>query len=304
MRDTDEENGFLLQVAIESAERSRLPWNMLEHNQIPGFLPFQYYYRDDTVCFRYITGQLQPAAEYFEKRDGDFETLLFLCREIIEIVDRGEEYLLNQGEYVITPERIYWNRPERKVCLCYLPGNGGDFQRNYTALVEYLMKHTEHRDGQAAAFIYSLYDRLASDCFSMDGMKQYFLDYNQPAPVKKETGVRKKSPEKKYYLVYNGGAWKDIVFRGEGIREYPVPEQEEVFVGRDKGGDVVLPFPEISRQQAILRRRDQRFFLVDRDSANGTYLNDKMISGKEETPCREGDNIRFACHCFQLVCRR
>ena len=82
MAEIKEEDELLLQVDIEVAEKSRLSWNMLEYNQIPGLLPFQYYYKDDKVCFQYQMKELQPVTEYFQKKKGGFETLFFLCWEI------------------------------------------------------------------------------------------------------------------------------------------------------------------------------------------------------------------------------
>ena len=51
MEKMTDETEFLMEVEIEAAEKSHVPWNMLERNQIPGFLPFQYYYKDNSVCF-------------------------------------------------------------------------------------------------------------------------------------------------------------------------------------------------------------------------------------------------------------
>lgn len=71
MEEEVKEDDFLLEVDIEVAEKSRLQWNMLEHNKIPELLPFRYYYRDDKVCFRYTVGRLQPVEDYFKKKKGD-----------------------------------------------------------------------------------------------------------------------------------------------------------------------------------------------------------------------------------------
>jgi len=305
MEEIVEEDVFLLEVDIGAAEKSRLPWNMLEHNKIPGILPFQYYYRDDKVCFRYFTGRLQPVEDYFQRKKGGFDTLFFLCSEVIRIVEKGEEYLLKTEEYFMTPERIYWNRLERRICLCYLPGNEGDLKEGYTALVEYLMQHTDHGDEQAVKFIYGLYDRLTSDCFSIEGLIGYFSDLKTELPEKRERVVPEcpVAAKREYYLVYCGDLWKGMSVWREGMGEYPLPWKEELLVGRDRAGDVVIPCPEISRRQAVLFQENDQFFLMDQDSTNGTYLNGRIISGKERVPCREGDDIRFANHSFKLVCR-
>lgn len=305
MAEIKEENALLLQVDIRAAEESQLPWNMLEYNQVQGLLPFQYYYRDDKVCFRYPTEKLQSVAEYFQKKKGGFETLFFLCSEIIRIVEQGEEYLLKSEEYLLAPERIYWNRWEKKVSMCYLPGYHGNLQEGYTAFVEYLLQYTEHGDEQAVKFIYGLYDNLTSNGFSLEGLGEYFAGYRKvPERQVDILSSRKKEPEEKYYLVYCGGLWENAAFWQEELGAYPIPEQEEVQVGRDRAGDIVIPCPEISRRQVLLYWKDRQLLLMDAESTNGTYLNEKKVSSEEKQPCREGDYIRFG-HCsFQLVCRR
>lgn len=299
--------GVLLQVDIELAEKSRLPWNMMEHNRISELLPFQYYYLDDKVCFRYDTAGLQSITEYFERKKGGFDALYFLCSEVIGIVERGEEYLLKSEEYRMVPEHIYWNRVERRMGLCYLPGNQGDLKRDYTALVEYLMQHADHGDERAVKFIYGLYDRLTSDCFSLEGLDRYFSDYEEKLPEqerKRESASgNAATPKTEYYLVYCGALWRNMSFRREGMDEYPLPRKEKVLVGRDGTGDVVIPFPEVSRQQAVIYQENRQFFLMDQDSTNGTFLNGKMVSGKERILCQEGDTIGFANHSFRLACR-
>lgn len=299
------EDHFLLEIEISAAEGSQLAWNMLEHNRIEGLLPFQYYYKDDRVVFQYHVQNMQPVSEYFSKKESGFETLFFLCSEIIDILEKGEEYLLRQEEYMIIPERIYWNRMEKKVCLCYLPGFSGNPGEDYAALLEYLMQHTDHKDEKAVAFIYDLYDRVSSDAFSVDGLKSYFSSCNISQPEnKKETAAEKRVPQKKYYLSYCGELWKGAAFWREGIGEYPLPQQEKVSVGRGGGRDVVIPCPEISRKQAMLFQEGKQIFLMDMGSANGTYLNDKPVSDREKSLCREGDCLRFANHCFRLLSRK
>ncbi len=305
------EKGVSLQVDIELAEKSRLQWNMMEHNKISALLPFQYYYKDDKVCFQYDTEGLQPITEYFQGKNGGFDILFFLCSEVIAIIERGEEYLLLSGEYRMEPEQIYWNRLERKMGLCYLPGNQGDLKQGYTALVEYLMQNADHGDERAVKLIYGLYDMLTSDCFSLEGLDRYFSGFREQTSFKERLPKREKKPvsgnpalpETEYYLVYCGSLWKDMSFWREGMGEYPLPLGEEVLVGRDGAGDVVIPYPEVSRRQAVIFQENRRFFLMDQNSTNGTYLNGKVVSGKERVLCREGDTIGFANHSFRLVCR-
>ena len=54
----------------------------------------------------------------------------------------------------------------------------------------------------------------------------------------------------------------------------------------------------VSRQHADIAYRDEQYILVDRESANGTYLNKHKLEAGQDYPLKNGDCIllaRFAC---------
>lgn len=60
------------------------------------------------------------------------------------------------------------------------------------------------------------------------------------------------------------------------------------FIGRDESCSVCIPLPSISRQHAVISWTDEKFILRDRESTNGTYLNNKIIT---ESLLKHGDEI-------------
>lgn len=50
-------------------------------------------------------------------------------------------------------------------------------------------------------------------------------------------------------------------------------EKERYIIGREPGADIVIPDRRISRQHAEIVRREDKYFLRDLGSKNGTYLN-------------------------------
>jgi pSer/pThr/pTyr-binding forkhead associated (FHA) protein len=62
-----------------------------------------------------------------------------------------------------------------------------------------------------------------------------------------------------------------------------VLNKEEVFIGSHASNDIVISSHEISRKHLKIVLLDERCFLVDQGSTNGTYLNEeRMIPGKRE----------------------
>ncbi len=64
-----------------------------------------------------------------------------------------------------------------------------------------------------------------------------------------------------------------------------------VSLGREAGNTVVVDEDTISARHAVFRQEDNRWWLEDLGSTNGTFVNRKRISGR--APLRDGDEVGF-----------
>jgi pSer/pThr/pTyr-binding forkhead associated (FHA) protein len=62
-------------------------------------------------------------------------------------------------------------------------------------------------------------------------------------------------------------------------------------IGREDGVDVLLDDPKVSRRHATVELVDGRVLLADAGSTNGTWLNNRRLSGLTEL--RDGDRLRL-----------
>ena len=71
-------------------------------------------------------------------------------------------------------------------------------------------------------------------------------------------------------------------------------DRDEFRIGKNAGmvDYVIANDSSVSRQHAVIIRRNGQFFLSDLGSTNGTFINDNRISGMVQL--QDGDNIRFA----------
>jgi hypothetical protein len=83
-----------------------------------------------------------------------------------------------------------------------------------------------------------------------------------------------------------------LVVRSGGGRagEHFLLESEETTVGRSPDCDVFLDDVTVSRRHALVVLRDGRFFIEDRGSLNGTFLNRRRI---ESGPLEDGDELQI-----------
>jgi hypothetical protein len=66
---------------------------------------------------------------------------------------------------------------------------------------------------------------------------------------------------------------------------------EDVTIGRDPENDVAFPSPAVSREHAAVIFRDGRWYLEDRGSFNGTFLNGTRVHPGTPLPLRHYDRI-------------
>ena len=70
-------------------------------------------------------------------------------------------------------------------------------------------------------------------------------------------------------------------------------DRDEVHIGQDVGNDICLPEERVSGFHATVCRRGGRRVLQDRNSTNGTLLNDELIEAWQDHPLSSGDRVRI-----------
>ena len=113
---------------------------------------------------------------------------------------------------------------------------------------------------------------------------------NDETQIRKHSRRLKKIPEKFQASV--------VIVKGhaEGM-EFLISKEYTVF-GRDKGADIVLKDPQVSRQHAAIECREGRYTLKDLESTNGTRMSGTLI---KETNLRHGDTFSVGDTTLQFV---
>jgi len=87
-----------------------------------------------------------------------------------------------------------------------------------------------------------------------------------------------------------------IPLKGEAI----VVDADEALVGREANCNVVVSHPSVSRRHAVIKRKQDVFFVVDQGSANGTFVDSKRIV---DAALKDGCVLRFGSASFKAEVR-
>jgi predicted component of type VI protein secretion system len=90
-----------------------------------------------------------------------------------------------------------------------------------------------------------------------------------------------------------------LVGIGESAPREHALNKRKVAVGSAAESDLVVSDPTVSRHHAIISRRFNRYRVTDLNSTNGTFLNDRRVSGP--TSIAKGDEVRFGAARFVFL---
>lgn len=87
-----------------------------------------------------------------------------------------------------------------------------------------------------------------------------------------------------------------IPLKGEAI----IVDADEAIVGREASCNVIASHPSVSRRHALIKRKQDVFFVVDQGSANGTFVDSKRVV---DATLRDGSVLRFGSATFKVEVR-
>lgn len=68
----------------------------------------------------------------------------------------------------------------------------------------------------------------------------------------------------------------------------------DIYGRESKGKEILTSFPGVSRKHAEFISQDGKWFVIDKKSSNGTFLNNKRIPSFEPVELKSGDCLGFS----------
>lgn len=163
------EGSYLVVEALPDSSFKSFQMEMIIENNIPGILPFDQAFRNDTCFFRYkITSHLSLG--YMLKRKGLIrQQFINLIGNISETFSELSNYLLSENCLILEPDYIFINPATFEAKLIYLPDN---YSTDMVSLFkEFVMNIVTSglcmEDSQDGFFLQKILSGLKSEPFSI-----------------------------------------------------------------------------------------------------------------------------------------
>lgn len=276
-------------------------------NRIPGILPFSVEQTDSGRQYRYDVGTKQALAERFENGAMSYIQLETLIRDIVRIAEGGREYLIEEREYVLDPEHIYFADDSGQVYLCCYPGLQREFRQQLVGLFEYLLSHIDYKDPAVVEAAYGLYmkSRMAGCGFASllaaldrHGEGNMVTEPENAGEEASVTDMTETEPEVQEGVSGDSG----YLFQAERQRESIKISEFPCYISQ-KGGypGEVSKYPVLGETHARISMRNEIVYIEDMKSENGTFVNGRRIAGNEIHKLNIGDRVMLADRSYRFM---
>ncbi len=136
---------------------------MLCYNEIPFFLHMAVQKKDMQLRFCYdITGR-RSLDQLLEYKILDYGLLKMILHSFDQACQQMEDFMMTENDILLESEYIFTDHNMEHLSYCYLPGNQEDICGQFKKFMEYLLRHLDHKDEQAVALAYGVYQRVIED---------------------------------------------------------------------------------------------------------------------------------------------
>lgn len=187
-----------------------------------------------------ITSKQALSVLYEEKKMG-VEDLRLIFGGFVKAMEDAAEYLMNPGQFIISPEYIYTDIEKQEIYFCMMPGYEKDIKEQFQFLTEYILPKIDHQDQDAVILGYGVYKRAMEDSFHLEHIKEelYKTQGQQGTTTTKAEQMKTESEQRQESEDFNleeEGFWEneeinqEFVRDGEKSKRLSLPQKTGVIV--------------------------------------------------------------------------
>lgn len=178
---------------------------MLRENRIKGLLPIGAVGEEERTVYEYDITGLISMRQYYKQKKITWEDMNGFLRQVQEIIEDTESYLLNSNRLLMNPEYIFCE--DGKYRFCYFPQGDEDIRISFHRLMDDFVQWTDYQDIASVKTAFFLHKETMKENYSLkrimlelEKMREEERDISAEKPEErqiKEAGGRKREDEEK-----------------------------------------------------------------------------------------------------------
>ena len=237
----DMNHNYLILYGEDEINTDSYQVRMLVGNVIPSLLKCRIQGMDGRFLVYFDITSKQALSVLYEEKKMGVEDLRLIFGGFVKAMEDAAEYLMNPGQFIISPEYIYTDIEKQEIYFCMIPGYEKDIKEQFQFLTEYILPKIDHQDQDAVILGYGVYKRAMEDSFHLEHIKeelyktqgQQGTTTNKPEQMKTESEQRQESED---FNPEEEGFWEneeinqEFVRDGEKSKRLSLPQKTGVIV--------------------------------------------------------------------------
>ena len=214
---------------------------MLAGNVIPSLLKCRIQGMDGRFLIYFDITSKQAVNVLYEEKKMGVEDLRLIFGGFVKAMEDAAEYLINPGQFIMSPEYIYTDIEKQEIYFCMMPGYEKDIKEQFQFLTEYILPKIDHQDQDAVILGYGVYKRAMEDSFHLEHIKEelYKTQGQQGTTTTKAEQMKTESEQRQESEDFNPeeeGFWEneeinqEFVRDGEKSKRLSLPQKTGVIV--------------------------------------------------------------------------
>ena len=214
---------------------------MLAGNVIPSLLKCRIQGMDGRFFIYFDITSKQAVNVLYEEKKMGVEDLRLIFGGFVKAMEDAAEYLINPGQFIMSPEYIYTDIEKQEIYFCMMPGYEKDIKEQFQFLTEYILPKIDHQDQDAVILGYGVYKRAMEDSFHLEHIKEelYKTQGQQGTTTTKAEQMKTESEQRQESEDFNPeeeGFWEneeinqEFVRDGEKSKRLSLPQKTGVIV--------------------------------------------------------------------------
>ena len=237
----DMNHNYLILYGEDEINTDSYQVRMLVGNVIPSLLKCRIQGMDGRFLVYFDITSKQALSVLYEEKKMGVEDLRLIFGDFVKAMEDAAEYLMNPGQFIISPEYIYTDIEKQEIYFCMMPGYEKDIKEQFQFLTEYILPKIDHQDQDAVILGYGVYKRAMEDSFHLEHIKEelYKTQGQQGTTTTKAEQMKTESEQRQESEDFNPeeeGFWEneeinqEFVRDGEKSKRLSLPQKTGVIV--------------------------------------------------------------------------